>query len=135
MIFWNTLRRINFQGYKRSFSEMANVQKNNKIKSYFKQLYFSLLPLSVGSVFITSLLSDTTHPDEYTKRKITFYEIFIFCVTKGIIIGYTYPVSFPFIALNFLRKKYFNKPGGEVADRVNDGGVAGIIYNGDDKKK
>lgn len=90
-------------------SNVSNVSNWSNVSNESKALYNDYLPLAISLSFICSLFSTQNVPPEDS-----FLEFFISSATIGFMVGVTYPLSFPLITLNVLRKKIqkSSKPSG-----------------------
>ena len=93
----------------RSFCQQKKVSNWSNVSNESKALYNDYLPIAISLSFICSLFSTQNVPPEDS-----FLEFFISSATVGFLVGVTYPLSFPLITLNVLRKKIqkSSKPSG-----------------------
>lgn len=92
----------------RSFCQSKIQPKSWLEKS--KTVYDDYLPFAIPFSFIASLFS-VSDPESHES---TFGEFFISNITIGLFVGLAYPISFPLITLNVLRKRIqkSSKPSG-----------------------
>ena len=82
-------------------SNVSNVTNWSNVSNESKALYNDYLPIAISLSFICSLFSTQNVPPEDS-----FLEFFISSATVGFLVGVIYPISFPLITLNVLRKKF-----------------------------
>ena len=70
-----------------------------------KTLYVGTLPFFMAGTAWASFFSSVTESETNKTNKCTFLEHTIYSFTTGIIVGMTFPISFPVIAFNTWRKR------------------------------
>ena len=99
----------------RSFSKLSNSTHYTKAVSNAQKFYLYFLPNIIVFSTITNVLCNLNEP---TIPKITPLEFTIFNICEGILIGVTYPVSYPLLSLSFLYKKYMTATAGSPAENI-----------------
>lgn len=95
--FLRCLRPVN----KRMFSGIE--PRTRDFVSNAKTMYWDALPFTVPITIVVSFFSDMT---SVNTQDFTFMEFFIHGTMMGAFIGYTFPISYPLITMNVLKKKW-----------------------------
>lgn len=94
------LRRFRPYNNKRMFSGIEARTRN--FVSNAKSIYWESLPFTIPITIFVSFFSDIT---SVNTQDFTFMEFFIHSTVMGAFIGYTFPISYPLIAMNVVKKK------------------------------
>lgn len=94
-----------FKGTRSFCQQAAQSEKPKNVFHQSKELYYDVLPFAVTFSFLGSLFNgiNNSFPEE------TFLEYLIYSSTVGLFVGFTYPLSFPLITMNVLKKIHQSK--------------------------